>query len=66
MELISERPGQKQTGIAGHAPSPSIPTCTDAERRLVRKPLLLSRPTFLGSKPDLLRLLRRTLKVMPL
>ena len=65
MDWISDRPGQKQTGIAGHAPSPSIPTCTDAAGRYVRKPLLLSRPILLGSAPSVLSLLRRTVKVIP-
>jgi hypothetical protein len=43
---IFEGPGQKQTGTAGHAPSPSTPTCAGADGRFMRKPLFLSRPTF--------------------
>jgi hypothetical protein len=43
---IFERPGQKQTGTAGHAPPPSNPKCTGADGRPMRKPLFLSRPTF--------------------
>jgi hypothetical protein len=50
MNSIFDRPGQEQTGSAGHAPSPSIPTCTRAEAAQVRKPMFLSRPT-LNSRP---------------
>jgi len=46
---ILEGPGQKQSGTAGHAPSPSNPTCVGADGRSERKPLFLSRPTFASS-----------------
>jgi hypothetical protein len=43
---IFEGPGQKQSGTAGHAPSPSNLKCVGADGRFARKPLFLSRPTF--------------------
>jgi len=60
---IFEGPGQKQTGTAGHAPSPSIQTRPAADGRPERTPLFLSRPTFSTRALSLRKLSQYTLKV---
>jgi hypothetical protein len=64
MKLIFDRPGQEQTGSAGHAPSPSIPTCAGAAKLPVRKPVFLSRPTLTHSAPSLLSLIKHRIVVI--
>jgi hypothetical protein len=58
-----EGPGQKQTGIAGHAPSPSIQTRPAADGRPERTPLFLSRPTFSAPALSLRKLFQHVQKV---
>jgi hypothetical protein len=58
-----EGPGQKQTGTAGHAPSPSIQTRLAASRRPERTPLFLSRPTYSAPALSLRKLFQHVQKV---
>jgi hypothetical protein len=63
MNSIFDRPGQEQTGSAGHAPSPSKPTCTGAAVASVRKPMFLSRPTLNVHQPSLLSIIKHRMIV---